>query len=261
MVARFGPTILEYASQPDVKSWIVKRKTDPNKPFRFWSLPEEYDAIRQIYPDIAIEEGRGSFIWGYPQLDLAIPIHTVGTSKDRPKYLYRLIHDGQPHGGIKARGYGLVIVDPFSFHILLRKHLDWRCRNPSPFLSATDSLDKIDHIYRLYIERGYRNIRFKVFRTDGPGWDHEKQKMYHVPRVLKEMDDRSPKYIEIMGHEYLIEGEIPLQSIIMDVPYESGDPQPPKKKPTPPKRKSPMSTDPDDERKKRRRAKGFKPLI
>ncbi|KAH8165571.1 hypothetical protein CIB48_g2707 [Xylaria polymorpha] len=257
-VAKFGSSVVNYTQNPDAKGWIVKRKTDSDKPFRFWILSEEHDTVRRVYPETPIEEGRGAFIWGRPLLSFAIPIYTYGTSRNRPKFLYRLTHDGQPHDGIKARGYGRVNIDPFSFHVLVLKHLDWRCRNPSPFLSTTNSRKKIDHVHKLYANRGFQNIRLIKFRTYGPGWDHKKQRMYHVPTLLKELHDRSPRYLQIMDCEYLIEGEIPRQSIIRESSYGSGHPQPPKKKPTPPKRKS---TDPEDEGRKRRRAKGFKPLI
>ncbi|KAI0856982.1 hypothetical protein F4860DRAFT_518254 [Xylaria cubensis] len=239
LVAKFDIKVVKYTAKPKAKGWVVVRKrVDPDKQFKFRFLPEEHDAIHLIYPTISIEKIQSAFLRGYPLINLATPIYTCGTRTGRPKILYRLTHDGQPHGGMKPRGHGSVIVEPFSFHILLFKHLDWRCRNLSPFLSATDSMDKILHMYGLYDERGYQNIRLLIFRTDGPGWDHQMQKLYRVFDLLMALGGRSPKYVSSMIREFILEGEIPPESIIEERLLKSNNPRRPVRIPVPPKAKS-----------------------
>ncbi|KAI0452332.1 hypothetical protein F5B21DRAFT_527057 [Xylaria acuta] len=253
-VALFGMSVVRYTKVPDAKGWIVKKKADPHKPFGLWLLPEERDVVCQIYPTIPnVEEGKGAFIWGYPLRNLAISIHTCGTSGDRPKRLYRLTHDGQPHGGKKPRGHGLVGVDPFSFHVFFLKHLEWRCRNPSPFLSVTDDREKISHMYEIYQRRGYQNIKLITFRSYGPGWDHKKQRLYHVPTLAWELG-RMP-CMPFMDREFIIDGEIPHQSITKEKSLRPGNPRRPKRRRKPPTRKSTVR---ENKGEKRRRATAFK---
>ncbi|KAI0190909.1 hypothetical protein EV127DRAFT_407709 [Xylaria flabelliformis] len=232
MVAKFDTKIIKYAKRPDAVGWIVKKEADRRQPFRFRFLPKERDLIHRTYPTIPIKERQSDFLQGHPLLTLATPIHTCGAGYDeRPRILYRLTHEGQPHRGRKPRGHGFVDVGPFSFHILFHKHLDWRCRNPSPFLSATDDMEKIHHIYGIYEERGYQNIQLIKFRTYGPGWDHQKQRLYRVYSLLEELGGRSPQYVEKMAREFIIEGEIPRESIIEEGPFESDRPRRPAKEP------------------------------
>ncbi|RYC62306.1 hypothetical protein CHU98_g3893 [Xylaria longipes] len=255
LVAQLEMTRVEYTKKPDAIGWIVRKKGDPNKPFRFRFLPEARHAIRRIYPNIPIEERQGAFIWGYPLRRLEKFIHTCGTSTGRPKILYRLTRDGQPHGGRKPRGHGLVDVDPFSFHIFFQKHLSWRCRNPSPFLSVTDSFEKVKDMHKLYQKRGYQNIKLIKFRSYGPGWDHTKLRLYHVPTLTRLLG--GVPCMKYMYREFLVDGEIPHQSIIKEWVLTPGYPGRPKKKRKSPARTS-KSTVRDNEKGKRRRATAFK---
>ncbi|KAI1752190.1 hypothetical protein F4782DRAFT_530801 [Xylaria castorea] len=241
-VAQFETRVVRYTDKPDAKGWIVKTKTDPHKPFKLWLLPGERDTVRQIYPNIPyIEEAKGTFIWGYPLRNLATSIPTCGTSQGRPKILYRLTHDGQPHDGKKPRSHDLVDVDPFSFNIFLHKHLDWLCRNPSPFLSVTDSKRKIQFMLKVYRDRGYQNIKVIKFRSYGPGWDHKKQRLYNVPILAEKLCIKPHKaYIE---DEFIIDGEIPRQSIIYERCLRPGNLRPLKKQRKSPTGMSTMSTD------------------
>ncbi|KAI0545526.1 hypothetical protein F4679DRAFT_459917 [Xylaria curta] len=256
LVARFGPEVVKYTEEPDAKGWIVKTTTDPHKPFSLWLLPEEHDTVRQIYPEIPKIEKKGAFIWGYPLRDLAIPIHTCGTSEGRPKILWRLTYGGQPHGGMRPRGYGLVKVDPFSFQILAYKHLYWRCRNLSPFISVTGSLKKIQKIYKVLRDRRCQNIKLTKFRAYGRGWDHKKQRLYHVPTLERILPISRPRvYTE---NEFLLEGEIPRESIIRQWSLPSGGPPRRSRKRKPPAETSTESDVQDNNREKTKRTTAFK---
>ncbi|KAI8955547.1 hypothetical protein F4801DRAFT_574294 [Xylaria longipes] len=264
LVVQYEKRIVENTKNPHAKGWIVKHKADPNKPFRLWLRPGVHYKMRQLYSKFPKPRGKGGFLKGRAIRNYATPIHTCGTNKDglqidRPQILFRVTHDGQPHSGKKPRAHGLVTVTPLYFHIFVLKHLIWPCRSPSPFLSATNSIGKKDHVVNLYRERGYQNIKLITFRTYGPGWDHQKQRMYHVPTLCKELDCRSLRYIEHMDCEYIIEGEIPEESIISEEYLESGDLPCPEKKPKPRTGVSKPSTDLDDEGGVRKRTTAYQP--
>ncbi|KAI1743360.1 hypothetical protein F4680DRAFT_445234 [Xylaria scruposa] len=255
-VARFGRKVIRYTEEPDAKGWIVKTTTDPHKPFSLWLLPEELDSVRQIYPEIPEIEKHGAFIWGYPLRDLAIPIPTCGTSQNRPKTLWRLTHEGQPHGGMKPRGYGLVKVDPFSFQMFAHKHLYWRCRNLSPFISVTNSTKKIDRIYRVLLDWGCQDIKLTKFRAYGRGWDHKKQRLYHVPTLERILPISRPQ--AFTDYEYLLEGEIPRESIIRQWSLPSDGPPRQSRKRKPPTETPTESDVQDNNKEKTKRATAFK---
>ncbi|KAI0467210.1 hypothetical protein F4859DRAFT_279642 [Xylaria cf. heliscus] len=224
MVVRCGEKYIKHTKRPNAKGWFVK-KDDPHQPYSLRILPEIYEVFCQTYPGIPIEERQGAFSRGHEMVNLATSIHTCGTRTRRPKVLYRLVHDKQPYDGKKPRGHGRVKVDPISFHILFIRHLKWRCRNASPFLSATDSLTTITQFYDYYKRGHNQNIKIIKFRTYGKGWDHKKQRLYHVPTLLSTLGGVSARKQKWMDNEYIIEGEIPEESIIEERPLKPGNPR------------------------------------
>ncbi|KAI3321012.1 hypothetical protein HD806DRAFT_537670 [Xylariaceae sp. AK1471] len=250
-VARYDQMIYEHPQKPEAKAWIIKSKRDPNKSFALRLLPEIHAEVRLQYPVIPEIENmywKGAFLKGRPLKDLAIHINTCGSVMNRPMELYRLTHEGQPHEGKKPRGHGLVETDPLSYHIFMLKHLEWRCRNPSPFLSVTPSYRKVMHMYELYKRRGYQGIKLIEFRSYGPEWDHEKQRLFHVPSLGYAFDDIRLQRQPFFRDEYLLEGGIPPESIINEVSLPSfSRPNIPKTQREVPAEKRKRPTDAEDE--------------
>ncbi|KAK4234645.1 hypothetical protein C8A03DRAFT_18498 [Achaetomium macrosporum] len=71
-----------------------------------------------------------------------VTLRTLGSTQ-RPRYLYRVVHDDMPFRGLKARGYGTVVADPLFFQIFIQKYLEWDCQSKSPFLSLGTTIDKV----------------------------------------------------------------------------------------------------------------------
>ncbi|KAI0869902.1 hypothetical protein GGS24DRAFT_477216, partial [Hypoxylon argillaceum] len=104
--------------------FLVKSAITPMK-VRLWRNKEGNDELKKAYPstpDFDEKASRGGFRTGRALEQLALPISTCG-GRDRPPILYRVVHDGQPHGGMKARGFGLVKVTHETFQVLFDKHI------------------------------------------------------------------------------------------------------------------------------------------
>ncbi|OHW97593.1 hypothetical protein CSPAE12_03646 [Colletotrichum incanum] len=135
----------------------------------------------------------------------------------RPRTLYRVIHGGQPDNGLKSRlGRG---SDPIFFQLHLQKHLRWRCRESSPFLSATNSWKKAMIIAAVYAARAFTGLRIIKFKTSGLGWNHGIQRLWSARSLIRQLglnkDDRP-----YFNNEFLIEHSIPQESIIARFEWE-----------------------------------------
>lgn len=224
-VARYDPCIRKIAGYQEpakVKGWLTKSSTDKNVPWVLRVLPEHVDEVKNAFPGV-LDVIKGSrnvgCVNGTALLSTSFKVYTVG-GVERPEFMYRAIHGGQPHQGIKSRlGRG---SDPIFLHIHLRKHLRWACREPSPFLSVTQVQRKVCRVACEYEMRGYSGIRIIKFRTSGPGWDHAVQRMWRARALLRllgmRMDDRP--YID---NEFLIEASIPAESIVAQYNWRDFD--------------------------------------
>ncbi|KAM7190309.1 hypothetical protein V8F33_009549, partial [Rhypophila sp. PSN 637] len=163
------------------------------------------------------------FINGRPLEKVAISIQTCGSSPGdgphRPEYVYRVVHDGHPHGGTKARGFGVPgrETDPLFFQILLQKHLQWTCRELSPFMSVTNNLGKAVGICAYYYAWRMRGIRILKIKTSGPGWKHWDMKMWDVKDLVERLGLTQHEYF---ASEWLIENEVPEQAVVQCTSWE-----------------------------------------
>ncbi|KAF9870990.1 hypothetical protein CkaCkLH20_11407 [Colletotrichum karsti] len=213
VVARYYWKIGKIAEQKEeVKAWLTKNTTN-GIPWVLRVLPGFEEEVNNAFPGVLGMMSRGQnngCVNGTALLQTDYKVHTVG-GKYRPKFLYRAFHSEIPNNGIKSRlGRG---TDPIFLHIHLRKHLRWRCREASPFLSATNDWAKAVRIALLYEKRGHTGIKIIKFATNGEGWDHNVQRMWRARSLLYQMglknDNR--KYLD---NEYLIEHSIPEASIV-----------------------------------------------
>ncbi|KAI1260704.1 hypothetical protein F5Y18DRAFT_432065 [Xylariaceae sp. FL1019] len=199
--------------KPLIKAWMVLTTTASYIGERLWALPALSAQLRKFYPEFQQYHRVASFKKGHPVLDIARKIHSCG-GINRPKILYRVTHRDQPRHGLKARGYGLARVAPIYFHRFVQKHLMPWCRTPSPFLSVTDSMDKVRTTIKYYRSKGYKGIRVVKFRSDGAGWNHRAQPLWHVPTLGADLSCSEWATRPLHKHEYLLQSHIPHQSII-----------------------------------------------
>ncbi|KAI1427799.1 hypothetical protein F5Y12DRAFT_791496 [Xylaria sp. FL1777] len=218
---------LEYSKRPECKVFLVRSTIQPYINVSYWWDKEGQTELAKLYKDIpAYDEinWHGGFVNGRPMINPSVPVFTCAGRK-RPSILYRVVHEEQPHYGMKARGYGLVDVTPLLFQVLVTKHLNWRCRHPSPFMSTTNSYRKVQQIIKTLHRHGKTGLRIVIFRSSGTGWDHKAQRLFHVPRLGRNLRVSDFKILPYMQAEYLLESHIPPESImkiisVEDVYYE-----------------------------------------
>ncbi|OHE96798.1 hypothetical protein CORC01_07944 [Colletotrichum orchidophilum] len=209
VVARYERMVEKIADNDSasVKAWLTKNTTD-NTPWVLRALPEYVQVLKNQFPGFLhiIKHSRNSgVVNGTALLSINHKVHTVD-AETRPTYLYRTIHGDHPYKGIKARlGRG---TDPIFLHIHLRKHLRWRCRELSPFLSSTDSLAKAVRIAKLYEDRGFSDITILKFKTIGPAWDHDKQRLWDPKSLLRQLNLHGD-IMHYLDNEFLVEHSIP----------------------------------------------------
>ncbi|KAI0530438.1 hypothetical protein GGR58DRAFT_518489 [Xylaria digitata] len=166
---------VKYFEEPKCEVFIVKSTIQPYMKVKVWWTKEGHRKLEEIYETIPLFDENncyGGFVNGRPMICPQAPIFTCA-GPERPPILYRVVHEQQPHYGMKARGYGLVEVTPLLFQVLVDKHLNWQCRDPSPFISTTNRWGKIRQIINILHKRGCSGLRVVVFRSSGPGWDHK----------------------------------------------------------------------------------------
>ncbi|KAK4205010.1 hypothetical protein QBC40DRAFT_325613 [Triangularia verruculosa] len=166
------------------------------------------------------------FPGGRPVLEVKALLSTCG-GEDRPSTLYRVIHQGRPDdrlsleptfrkdppnpfGGLKARGHKVIKLDPTNRQILIQKHLLWNCRQLSPFLSVTSSLDKAVAIQASYLELRFKAPEIMEIDSTHPSWDHAKQKLFDMKSVTKEL---GLIWRNFYSSEYLVEHSIPEEAV------------------------------------------------
>ncbi|KAI0096274.1 hypothetical protein GGR51DRAFT_567363 [Nemania sp. FL0031] len=215
---------VKYFERPQAKAFLV-RSTVTLAKVKLWWTREGYAELKKHYTGLpAFDENswHGGFIEGRQLVNPCVPVFTCA-GLERPPILYRVVHEQQPYYGLKARGYGSVKITPTLFQAFVDKHLNWRTRNLSPFISVTDSWSKVQHIKRLLQERGGTGLRIVVFRSSGPGWNHKRQRLFHVPllgKYLRDIDYRTTNYMQA---EYLLESHIPQESILKIIRVKEED--------------------------------------
>ncbi|KAI0601225.1 hypothetical protein F4775DRAFT_543307 [Biscogniauxia sp. FL1348] len=208
IVPRYAQRPMKQEDNLDAKAWIVKSKVEPNKSVKLWIRPEFHQNLQLMYPKIPGVNDLyrpGGFVNGRPMTHIAMVVSTFA-GKARPEILYRVVHAGQPHYGMKARGYGIVSVDPLYFQILVQKHVCWRCRDPSPFMSVTDDSEKVEKICNYYRKRNFTGIKVITFRSSGQGWNHKKQRLWSCRDLGRQLGLNSLMGMPYLEFDYLLEG-------------------------------------------------------
>ncbi|WQF83310.1 hypothetical protein CDEST_08324 [Colletotrichum destructivum] len=214
-VAQYEPRVQKIAEHDseDIIGWVTKNNA-VCMPRVLRVKHEFYEAIIADFPNyqslINTSRNNGA-VNGIALVSSSCKVRTVG-GRFRPKMLYRAIHGDQPGKGIRSRlGRG---SDPIFLQLHLQKHLCWRCREPSPFLSATDNWNKAMRMASGYAARNLPDVEIIVFQTSGPAWNHDVQRLWCVRSLIRHLGlvDIDRPYFD---HEYLVEGSIPEESIVL----------------------------------------------
>lgn len=201
----------------DIGAWVVQSDVEARQPCRAWMTQSFRDQLQQSHPrhlddvDVAIT-GKGGFSYGRALVNISIPIKTAG-GDSRPQILYRVVHKATPNGGIKARGHGIVKAGPLFFQQFLERHLDRRCRNPSPFMSATADIEKAWDECAYYEARGFEDIEILTITTHGHEWLQEDSRLWCLQTILTDLPLFRLQYHAKHAHEYLVQDSIPPSSV------------------------------------------------
>ncbi|KAI1361689.1 hypothetical protein F5Y08DRAFT_342433 [Xylaria arbuscula] len=223
-VPRFGTEYVSYDERPGCTVFAVKTQVQPGFTHKIWWKKSGHERLSKHYDNIPKYEEinwHGGFVNGLPIIKFSVPVPTCAGSR-RPRKLYRVTHDEQPNEGKKARGYGSVGITQLHFQMQVAQHMVWQCRNPSPFLSATDQWKKVEQIIRALRRAGKTGIRIHVFLTSGPGWDHKKQRLFFVPDIGRSLGIEKYWTDKRKQREYLLESHIPPESIKKTIEVEDG---------------------------------------
>ncbi|KAI1298369.1 hypothetical protein F5Y03DRAFT_409438 [Xylaria venustula] len=215
-VVTFERKVAVHSDRPECQVFRVKSIKEPHVKEKVWWTKEGYEELKNRYdnlPEFEDENQRGGFVKGRPMMDLAAQISTCTGSK-RPRILYRVVHEQQPHYGRKARGYDIVKPTSLNFDTLVKKHLNWKSRHPSPFISVTDSRSKAHRIVKVLQEHGLTGIQIIKFRSNGVGWNHKTQRLFHARTLCKQLHETHYVDMPFLRNEYLLESHIPDESII-----------------------------------------------
>ncbi|KAK8139632.1 hypothetical protein PG984_000755 [Apiospora sp. TS-2023a] len=170
-VVQWGPKKIQQAAEPETLAWVVDH--EKNHTGRVWAKEPVRQELKDKYGVDTQQEDldtfRGTFVNGRPLKQASITIHPC-LGHFRPKRLYRAVHADQPFYGVCARNYPQ-IFNPVLFQIQFQKHMVWRWRGNSPFMSATCSFQKAVQKCEAYEKRKRPGIKLLIINTSGPGWD------------------------------------------------------------------------------------------
>lgn len=214
-VAQYRPRVQKIAEHDseEIIGWLTKNSA-AGLPWVLRVKHEFYNILMAQFPEYLSLIGTSRItgvVNGIALVSSSCTVRTVG-KRFRPKFLYRVIHGNQPGKGIRSRlGRG---SDPIFLQLHLQKHLRWRCREPSPFLSATDDWDKAMRIASKYAVRNLPDVEIIVFHTSGPAWNHDVQRLWRATSLIRRLGligiDRP-----YFANEYLVEESIPEESIVL----------------------------------------------
>ncbi|KAK7731557.1 hypothetical protein SLS53_008721 [Cytospora paraplurivora] len=229
--ARYEERSHPYAKYPGAQIWAVSTgdgvKANDGGSFRIWVDPGYYRKLqKQASPVITSHlllsshmfSTKGGFCEGRPivSLDLTIPT-CLGAS--RPQTLWRVVHKEHRSGGTIARGFGKVKTAPLTFQVHFQKHLNWNCRDPSPFMSSTNDFDKAIRICACYEVRGMSGIEILKVDTTGEGWSVETP-IWNVRELLYLFNLRILQRRGYLKNEFLIENYIPLSQVTQRISWD-----------------------------------------
>lgn len=144
---------------------------------------------------------------GKPIISRYTPVRAC-VGKRRPPFLYRVVHDEHPDNGLWSRGFGTVKTDELSFMLHFDRHLKWRCRNPSPFMSTTTVPAKAANLADWYERHGFTNIQILVIKVDESSWQ-ARSRIWDVRKTAARLGLHRVLCKQYHHDEYLIEDCIP----------------------------------------------------
>ncbi|GJC97074.1 hypothetical protein ColKHC_05900 [Colletotrichum higginsianum] len=214
-VAQYRPRVQKIAEHDseEIIGWLTKN-TAAGLPWVLRVKHEFYNILMAQFPEYLSLIGTSRItgvVNGIALVSTSHQVHTV-SQRARPQTLYRVIHRGQPHKGLKSRlGRG---SDPIFFQLHFQKHLRWRCREPSPFLSTTTTWDEAMQIAAEHVVRNFARVEVIGFQTSGPAWNHDVQRLWRA-RVLMQQLGLKKSDRPHLKNEFLVEHSIPEESIVL----------------------------------------------
>ncbi|ROV87241.1 hypothetical protein VMCG_10759 [Cytospora schulzeri] len=234
VVVRYEERPCPYSQRPNARLWAVKTggstKAEGRGSLRIWIEPSfEYELRQQGSPAIAsvpIDDNfstRSGFCKGQPLVSLETTIPTcLGSS--RPPKLWRVIHGGHSFPGTLARGSSSdnkIKTSPLNFQLQFQRHLNWNCRDPSPFMSSTNDHAKAIRICGCYEARGMTGITIlEIDTTAGEEWDATGSHIWEVQELLRCFRLPILQRKKYLMNEYLIEKCIPSSRVTRRVDWD-----------------------------------------
>ncbi|KAK2599430.1 hypothetical protein N8I77_011184 [Diaporthe amygdali] len=220
-VAVFGQKPCAIQENTSSNGWLVNTKQSEKKKganaFKIILKPEHLKRLQKwkstIISSTYLDTDSGKLKQlkeGKPLLTLFHPIRAC-VGKRRPKVLYRAVHDCHPGNGLYSRGFGIAKNDPMSFMEHFFRHLKWKRRDPSPFMSTTSHLSKAVNVARWYERNGFSGIEVLVIKIDKE-W-REQSKVWKVNDILATLGHSAMRKASAFEHEYLIEEYIPASCV------------------------------------------------
>lgn len=213
---------LNPAKWPSIVGWAVTtKKSERNKGadiFKVVLRPEYMKKLQDQKSSIlsspyleADSSTMEEFKKGRPLDTLSTPIRAC-VGKRRPPVLYRVVHDEHPGNGLWSRGYGTIKTDQISFMMHFYYHLNWKCRNASPFMSTTTDPAKAANVADYYEMRGFSNIEVLVIKTDESEW-RSQSRIWDVTKTAASLRLSGVLQKPYYDYEYLIEDCIPASCV------------------------------------------------
>ncbi|KAJ0109793.1 hypothetical protein J7T55_004343 [Diaporthe amygdali] len=220
-VALFDQEVYAIEANSPVNGWVVDTKQSEKKKganaFKIILRPGHLANLQNrratILSSTYLHTGNSNltqFKKGKPLITLFHPIRAC-IGKSRPNVLYRAVHDCHPGNGLYSRGFGTVKNDPMSFMEHFCRHLNWKRRDPSPFMSTTSHLSKAVNVARWYERNGFSGIEVLVIKMDKE-W-REQSKVWKVNDILATLGRSAMRKASAFEHEYLIEEYIPASCV------------------------------------------------
>lgn len=216
------------AKWPSFVGWAVTTKKSERKKgadsFKVVLDPELMKKLQDQNSSILsspyLEAGSSTmeeFKKGRPLSTLFTPIRAC-VGKSRPRVLYRAVHGEHPGNGLWSRGYGTIKTDQISFMMHFYYHLNWKCRNASPFMSTTTNPAKAANVADFYEGDGFSNIEILVIKTDESEWQSQ-SRIWNVTKTATSLYLSGVLQKPYYHYEYLIEDCIPV-SCVTRIPWE-----------------------------------------
>jgi hypothetical protein len=228
-VAKWEPFIYFHGQRPSARVWMVNTACDAQliegRKRRVWAEPgdttltELCSSLGMAVPDGDTSDNSQGFEKGQALADKRIATLTTLGKKSRHRYVYRVVHDGMPFDGLKARGYGTALADPLMFQIFVQKHLEWHVRIwKGPFLSVGTTIGKVLLIAAVFWVDECQGIKIHKIDTRSDAWNHKRQPMFRLENLVEafKLPNKGERYEE----ECLVMNCIPEGSIVETMEWD-----------------------------------------